>query len=76
MEALLRILEDLHPEVDFESNKSLIDDKILDSFDIITLIAEISEEYDVKIPVDEIVPENFNSAEALYNLIQRLKDEE
>lgn len=76
MEALLRILEDLHPEVDFESNKSLIDDKILDSFDIITLIAEISEEYDVKIPVEEIVPENFNSAEALYNLIQRLKDEE
>ncbi|HEY8421774.1 MAG TPA: acyl carrier protein [Thermoclostridium sp.] len=76
MEALLRILEDLHPEVDFETNKSLIDDKILDSFDIITLIAEISEEYDVKIPVDEIVPENFNSAEALYNLIQRLKDEE
>lgn len=76
MEALLRILEDLHPEVDFETNKSLIDDKILDSFDIITLIAEISEEYDVKIPVDEIVPENFNSAEALYNLIQRLKDED
>jgi len=76
MEALLRILEDLHPEVDFESNKSLIDDKILDSFDIITLIAEISEEYDVKIPVEEIVPENFNSAEALYNLIQRLKDED
>lgn len=76
MEGLLRILEDLHPEVDFETNKSLIDDKILDSFDIITLIAEISEEYDVKIPVDEIVPENFNSAEALYNLIQRLKDEE
>ena len=76
MEALLRILEDLHPEVDFETNKSLIDDKILDSFDIITLIAEISEEYDVKIPVEEIVPENFNSAEALYNLIQRLKDED
>jgi len=76
MEALLRILEDLHPEVDFATNKSLIDDKILDSFDIITLIAEISDEYDVKIPVEEIVPENFNSAEALYKLIQKLQDED
>lgn len=75
MEALLRILEDLHPEVDFTTNKSLIDDKILDSFDIITLIAEISEEYDVRIPVEEIVPENFNSAESIYKLIQRLQDE-
>ncbi|NLM10624.1 MAG: acyl carrier protein [Clostridiaceae bacterium] len=76
MEALLKILEELHPDVDFEANKSLIDDKILDSFDIITLIAEINEEYDVRIPVEEIVPENFNSAESLYKLIQRLQDED
>lgn len=76
MESLLRILEELHPEVDFKDSKSLIDDKILDSFDIITLITEINEEYDVKIPVDEIIPENFNSAEALFKLIQRLQDED
>lgn len=76
MEALLKILEELHPEVDFTKEKSLIDDKILDSFDIITLITEINEEFDVKIPVEEIVPENFNSAEALYKLIQRLQDED
>lgn len=74
MEALLKILEELHPEVDFTTHKSLIDEKVLDSFDIITLISEINEEYDVRIPVDEITPQNFNSAEALYNLIQRLMD--
>ncbi len=75
MEALLNILQELHPEVDFETHESLIDDKILDSFDIITLISEINEEFDVKIPVDEIVPKNFNSAKALHALIERLQDE-
>jgi acyl carrier protein len=75
METLLKILQELHPEVDFDTHESLIDDKILDSFDIITLISEINEEYDVKIPVDEIVPANFNSAKALYALIERLQDE-
>ena len=74
MEALLKILEELHPEIDFASREALIDDKILDSFDIITLITEIGEEYDVRIPVDEIVPKNFNSAKALYALIERLQD--
>ncbi|MGI6050743.1 MAG: phosphopantetheine-binding protein [Acetivibrionales bacterium] len=76
MEELLEILEELHPEVDFNTNKSLIDDKILDSFDIITLIADINDAYDVAIPAHEIIPENFNSAEALYGLIERLLDED
>ena len=72
---MIEILEELHPEVDFEEHKSLIDDKVLDSFDIITLISEIHEEYDVRVPVDEIIPENFNSAQSLYSLIQSLQDE-
>lgn len=71
----MKILQDLHPEVDFETNDSLIDGKVLDSFDIITLISEINEEYDVKIPVDEIIPKNFNSARALFALIEKLQDE-
>lgn len=75
MEQLIKILQELHPEVDFENSESLIDSKILDSFDIITLISEINEEFDVKIPVDEIVPKNFNSAKALHALIERLQDE-
>ncbi len=74
MEALLEILEELHPEVDFETCTTLVDEKIIDSFDIVTIIAEINEEYDVVIPAEEIVPENFNSAKALYDLILRLED--
>ena len=76
MEALLEILKELHPEIDFETCDSLIDDKILDSFDIVTIISEINTEYDVAIPAEEIIPENFNSAEALYDLIERLQDED
>ncbi len=76
MEALLEILKELHPEIDFETCDTLIDDKILDSFDIVTIISEINTEYDVAIPAEEIIPENFNSAEALYDLIERLQDED
>lgn len=75
MEVLLEILSELHPEVDFETCDTLIDDKILDSFDIVSIIAEISEQFDVTISAEKIIPENFNSAEALYALIQELEDE-
>ena len=75
MNELIEILANLHPEVDFETCTTLIDDKILDSFDIISVISEINEEFDVVIPAEEIIPENFNSAQALYELICRLSDE-
>ena len=75
MTELLEILENLHPEVDFDTCTTLIDDKILDSFDIITIISEINEEFDVVIPAEEIIPENFNSAQALYDLVTKLADE-
>ena len=75
MTELLEILENLHPEVDFDTCTTLIDDKILDSFDIITIISEINEEFDVVIPAEEIIPENFNSAQALHALITRLEEE-
>lgn len=75
MEQLLNILEELHPDVDFETEDQLIDSKILDSFDIVTLVAEIDAEFDVAIPAEELVPENFNSAKALYALIERLMEE-
>jgi len=75
MNELLEILSELHPEVDFEECDTLIDDGVLDSFDIVTIIAEVNEEFDVVIPAEEILPENFNSAESLYALIERLADE-
>lgn len=75
MNELIQILEDLHPEVDFAVCTTLIDDKILDSFDIITIISEINETFDVVIPAEEILPENFNSAQALYELVTRLSED-
>lgn len=65
MEELMEILNDLHPDVDFETEERLVDDKILDSFDIVSLIAEINEAYDIAITAKDILPENFNSAKAL-----------
>ena len=75
METLLNILSELHPEVDFETETGLIDNKILDSVDIVTIVAEIDSEFDVQIPAVELTPENFNSAQALYALVEQLMDE-
>ena len=74
MEELLDILKELHPDVDFEHTEHLIDGKILDSIDIVSLVAEISDVFGVDIPAEEIVPENFNSARALWAMIRRLDE--
>ena len=75
MEELMEILSNLHPDIDFETEERLVDDKILDSFDIVSLIAEINETFDIAITAKDILPENFNSAKALYALIQKLEEE-
>ncbi len=75
MDELLKILTDMHPDVDFNAEEHLIDDMILDSLDIVSLISEINEVFDVTITARDIVPANFNSAKALYALIQKLDDE-
>lgn len=72
METLLKILAELRPDVDFEENKELVDSGELDSFDIVSLVGELCDEYDIEIGADEIVPENFNSVEAIWALVQRL----
>ena len=73
MDELLKILTELKPDVDFNSEKTLIDNAILDSFDIVQLITTIKDTFDIDITPAEIVPENFNSAEALWAMIQRLQ---
>ena len=72
---LLDLLTDMHPDVDFETAEGLIDRKILTSFDVVSIAAELSETYDITLGAVDIVPENFNSARALYALVQRLSDE-
>ncbi len=76
MEEVLKVLKRIKPDVDFENNKNLIDDEILDSFDIVTLVAALDDEFDIQITAKDVVPENFNSVEAIYNLVKRLEDEE
>lgn len=75
MDTLLEILNELHPDVDFETCTTLIDDKILDSFDIVSLVAEIDDKFDVAIPASELIPDNFNSAQSIYALIEKLDNE-
>lgn len=75
MEKLIEILTSLHPDVDFENTEDLVDDGILDSLDIVTLVTEINEEFDVSISAEHIIPENFNSAKALMELIEKLDEE-
>lgn len=75
MEELLKILEEVKPGIEYEGKTDLVDSGELDSFDVITLVSELNEAYDIDIPVEEIVEENFNSVEAIYKLIQKLLDE-
>ena len=75
METVIKMLTELHPDVDFENTDGLIDDGILDSLDIVSLVAQIDSEFGVTVPAEEIIPENFNSAEALFKLIERLDEE-
>lgn len=73
MDKLIDILRELNPDVDYASENALIDGGILDSFDIVTLVAEIDDAFGIVIPAEELTAENFNSAGALYALLRRLK---
>lgn len=76
MERLIEILEEIKPEVDYRECENLIDGHYLDSLSILSLVAELEEEYDITIPTVEIIPDNFNSARNLWTMIQRLQEEE
>lgn len=75
MERLIEILEGIRPDVDFKNNNKLIDDGILDSFDIVSIISELNDEYQIAIRVHELGPDNFNSVEAIMNMVQRLANQ-
>ena len=72
MEQILEILRDLHENVDFENRTDLFDSEIIDSFDVVSIIAEIEDVFGVVITADLIKPENFNSAKAIWQLVEGL----
>ena len=73
MDKLMRILSELSSDIDFETEDALIDGGMLDSFDIVTLVAEIDDAFGIEIPAEALIPENFNSAKAIFMLIQQLQ---
>ena len=75
MEKLLEVLKSVREDVDFENETKLVDDGILDSFDIVAIVGELCEEYDITFTVEDIEPENFNTVAAMKALVERLMDE-
>ena len=74
-EALMEILEELHPEVDFESEDALVSGKILDSFDIVNLVTELDDAFDIEITAADLLPENFDTVDGMVELIMnRMED--
>ena len=76
MEKLMESLREINANIDYENEKKLIDGKVLDSFSIVNLVAEISETFDIIISPKYLIPENFNSVEAMWNMIQKISNEE
>ena len=74
MEKLLEILQRVRPDVDFKNETLLIDEGILDSMDVVSIISELDDEFGVQVRINELIPDNFNSVEAIWNLIQNLKN--
>lgn len=74
-EEILDILQELHEDVDFEAERAMVDDKILDSFDLVTLVTELGDAFDVDITAKDFITENFNDVDSLTEMIARLMDE-
>ena len=74
MEKLIELLQEIKEDIDYENEAALIDDELLDSFDILQLISAIDDEFEVSIPAAMIIPQNFNNVEALWNMIQELME--
>lgn len=75
LDAVIAMLEEINDDVDFETEDKLVDNRVFDSFDILSVISAIDDEFDVSVPAKDIIPENFNSAQAIYEMIVRLADE-
>lgn len=75
LEQIIEILKDINPDNDYENETALIDNGLLDSFDIVTLVGELNDAFDITITVVDLVPENFNSAAAMAALVEKLQNE-
>ncbi len=76
MDELYELLEDCCPDVDFRAETHLIDDELLESLDIVMIVGELNDRFDISISADDLLPEHFNSAEAIWNLVQQRMNED
>lgn len=74
MERIVEILNEIKPGIDYKNEEALISDGILESFEIVTLVARLNSEYDIEIGVADIIPENFETVEAIEKLVEKLED--
>ena len=74
MQRLLKILEEIRPDIDFAQETALMDDGILDSFDVVSIISELNDEFSIAIRVNELTPANFNSVNAMMKMVERLQN--
>ncbi|MEN9304700.1 MAG: hypothetical protein RL264_3129 [Bacteroidota bacterium] len=75
MEELIQILEGIRPDINFNEEDSLVESGLLDSFDIVSIVSELNDHFDIAIRVTELKPENFNSAKAIYEMCKILQKE-
>lgn len=75
MEKLMEILTSIRSDIDFENETKLIDNNILDSFDIVSIVSELNDYYEITITAEDLEPENFNSVAAILALVEKLQDE-
>ena len=74
MDKVMEILMNMDDSIDYEKEQALIDDHILDSFGVITLVSDLEEAFDISIEAGEMIPENFNSAQAIWIMVRRLQE--
>ena len=76
METVLEILAKVKPNIDFKNANAIVYDGLLDSMDIVMLVGELNDEFDIEIQVTDLVPENFNTVDAIVKMVERLEDED
>ena len=74
-EKVMEIVRGIRGDVDFENETKLIDDNILASLDIVAMVGEFNDEFDIELTVEDLIPENFNSVDAMVELITKAQEE-
>lgn len=72
---VIEILKEVHPEVDYMTEDKLIDKRIFDSFDVVSVVGELMDAFDVEITAEHMIPDNFNSAQAITSLVESLSED-